>query len=230
MKTIGLIGGLSWESTASYYRLINEAVKQRLGGFHSARLVLYSVDFHDIEQLQVADKWDEAGVVLADAARALQSAGADALLICANTMHKVVPAIESAVDIPILHIADATAAAVKHAGIRTVGLLGTRYTMEQPFYTDRLEQAHGLKVLTPSQSERDQVHRVIFEELCQGRINPESREAYRRIIAGLLDQGAEGVILGCTEISMLIGPQDAPVSLFDTTALHAEQAVAWALA
>ena len=230
MKTIGLIGGMSWESTVPYYRLINEGVKQRLGGLHSARVILYSVDFHDIEALQRDGRWDEAGALLANAARALQSAGAELLVLCTNTMHKVAPAIEAAVTIPLLHIADPTAGAVKQANIRTVGLLGTRFTMEQDFYRGRLETHHGLKVVVPNAADRDTVHRVIYDELCLGMTLAESRSAYRDIIGRLVAQGAQGIILGCTEIGLLVGPADAPVPIFDTTALHAAAAVDMALA
>ena len=229
MKTIGLIGGMSWESTSSYYRLINQAVKARLGGLHSASLLLHSVDFAGIEQLQRAGDWDAAGDQLAQAARGLQAAGAEVLLICANTMHKVAPAIASAVDIPLLHVVDATAAAVRRTGARRVGLLGTRFTMEQPFYVGRLQQ-QGLDVLLPDADERALVHRVIYEELCQGRILDRSRDDYRRVMATLVAQGAEGIILGCTEIALLVDATDAAVPLFDTTRLHAQAAVEWALA
>lgn len=230
MKTIGLIGGMSWESTVPYYRLINEGIKQRLGGLHSARIVLYSVDFHDIERLQHAGRWDEAGALLAAAARSLQAAGADFLVLCTNTMHKVAPAIEAAVAIPLLHIADPTAEAVKRAGIRTVGLLGTRFTMEEDFYRGRLEDRHELKVVIPDAADRDVVHRVIYDELCLGITQDASRAAYREIIGRLVAQGAQGIILGCTEIGLLVKPEDAPVPLFDTTALHAASAVEFALA
>ena len=230
MKTIGLIGGMSWESTASYYRLINEEVKTRLGGYHSAKIVLYSVDFHDIELLQQANQWDAAGSLLADAACALAAAGADFLLICTNTMHKVAAAIETAVSIPLLHIADATAEEIKRAGLTSVGLLGTRFTMEQAFYRDRLQQQHGLSVLTPSEPDRAIVHRVIYEELCMGKITAEAQANYRRIIADLVAQGAQAVILGCTEIALLVTQQDSPVPLFDTTRIHAHSAVEQALA
>ncbi len=229
MKTIGLIGGMSWESTASYYRLINQAVKARLGGLHSASLVLHSVDFAAIEQLQRAGDWDTAGARLAQAARGLQLAGAGALLICANTMHKVAPAIESAVQIPLLHVVDATAAAVRQAGVRRVGLLGTRFTMEQPFYVERLQQ-QGLEVLLPDPDDRAMVHRVIYEELCQGRVLADSRDDYRRVMEALVAQGAEGIILGCTELALLVDAGDTAVPLFDTTELHAQAAVDWALA
>ncbi|OFA02866.1 aspartate racemase [Duganella sp. HH101] len=230
LKTIGLIGGMSWESTVPYYRQINETVKQHLGGLHSAKVVLYSVDFHDIERLQHAGDWDAAGAVLADAARSLRAAGADFLVLCTNTMHKVAPAIEAAVDIPLFHIADPTAAEIQHAGLRKIGLLGTRFTMEQAFYKDRLREHHGLDVVVPAQHDRDIVHRIIYEELCLGRIVDSSRDEYRRIIAGLVEQGAQAIILGCTEISLLVAQRDAAVPLFDTTAIHARKAAEWALA
>ena len=229
MKTIGLIGGMSWESTASYYRLINQAVKARLGGLHSASLLLHSVDFAGIEQWQRAGDWDAAGAQLAQAARGLQAAGAGALLICANTMHIVAPAIALAVQIPLLHVADVTAAAVRQAGVRRVGLLGTRFTMEQPFYVERLQQ-QGLEVLLPDADGRALVHRVIYEELCRGQLLASSRDDYRRVMATLVAQGAEGIILGCTEIALLVDASDATVPLFDTTELHAQAAVDWALA
>ena len=230
MKTIGLIGGMSWESTVPYYRLINEGVKQRLGGLHSARIILYSVDFAEVEHFQRKGDWTAAGAMLAQAAQKLQGAGAEALVLCTNTMHKVADAIESAVQIPLLHIADPTAAQVHQAGLSTVGLLGTRFTMEQPFYKDRLVQQHGLQVLVPSASDRDTVHRIIYEELCLGQVREVSRQAYQRIMADLVAQGVQAIILGCTEISLLVGPDDAPVPLFDTTAIHAGSAVDWALA
>lgn len=229
MKTIGLIGGMSWESTIPYYRIINETVRERLGGLHSARLVLYSVDFHDIERLQHAGAWDEAGRILADSARSLEAAGAEGLALCTNTMHKVAPTIEAAVTIPLLHIADPTAAAVKQAGLHTVGLLGTRFTMEQEFYRGRLMGRHGLTVIIPDPADREIVHRVIYEELCQGEIRAESRAQYREIMQRLINAGAEGIILGCTEIALLVRPEDTPAPLFDTTGLHACSAAHWAL-
>ena len=229
MKTIGLIGGMSWESTVPYYCQINEAVKERLGGLHSARLVLYSVDFFEIERLQHAGDWTAAGDLLAQAARALALAGADFLVLCTNTMHKVAPAIEAAVSIPLLHIADPTACAIKDAGFTTVGLLGTRFTMEQDFYRARLQEQHGLQVLTPAADDRETVHRIIYEELCLGKIEPASRADYRRIMAALVAQGAQAIILGCTEITLLVNQDDADVPLFDTTRLHARQAAQWAL-
>ena len=229
MKTIGLIGGMSWESTVPYYRSINELVKERLGGLHSACVVLYSVDFEEIEQLQDAGKWDEAGEVLAGAARSVEAAGADFLVLCTNTMHKVVGAIEAAVTIPLLHIADATAAEVRRAGVSTVGLLGTRFTMEQDFYRGCLEEQHGIKVLVPEEQDRERVHRIIYDELCRGIINDTSRDRYREIIDALVERGARGVILGCTEISLLVSQADSSVPLFDTTSIHARSAVDFAL-
>ncbi len=229
MKVIGLIGGMSWESTVPYYRQINETIKERLGGLHSAKIVLYSVDFHEIERLQHAGDWDAAGQMLGDAARALESAGADFLVLYTNTMHKVASAIESAVQIPLFHIADPTANEIKQAGFTKVGLLGTRFTMEQAFYKDRLRERHGLDVLIPTQEDRDVVHRIIYEELCLGKVLPESRAEFRRVISDLVAQGADAIILGCTEISLLVEPQDAAVPLFDTTRIHARQAAEWAL-
>jgi len=220
---------MSWESTIPYYRQINQSIKEHLGGLHSAKVVLYSVDFHEVERLQHAGDWAAAGELLAGAARALELAGADFLVLCTNTMHKVAPTIEAAVRIPLFHIADPTAEAIKAAGLATVGLLGTRFTMEQAFYKDRLRERHGLQVLIPNPSDRDVIHRVIYEELCLGRIVEESRAEYRRIMADLVGQGAEGIVLGCTEISLLVGQQDSSVPLFDTTAIHACKAAEWAL-
>ncbi|MBK6602920.1 MAG: aspartate/glutamate racemase family protein [Betaproteobacteria bacterium] len=230
MKVIGLIGGMSWESTVPYYRQINETVRERLGGLHSARLVLYSVDFHDIERLQHAGDWQAAGALLAGAARAVQAAGASFLVLCTNTMHNVAPAIEAAVTIPLLHIADPTAAEIKRTGHSTVGVLGTRFTMEQAFYRDRLSERHGLRVVVPGPEDRETVHRIIYQELCLGVVTAESRGAYRRILAKLAAQGAQAIILGCTEISLLVTQQDSAVPLFDTTALHARAAALEALA
>jgi aspartate racemase len=228
MKTLGLIGGMSWESTVPYYRLINEAVKARLGGLHSAKIVLYSVDFEEIAQLQHADDWEGAGLALAHAAQCLEAAGAQALVICTNTMHKVAPAIESAVKLPLLHVVDAVADEIRAASLHKVGLLGTRFTMEQPFYAELLQQ-HGLEVLTPDQQGRDLIHRVIYEELCLGKIVDDSRMAFRRIMANLVAQGAQAIILACTELSLLVGPHDAAVPMFDTTAIHARRAAEWML-
>ncbi len=230
MKTIGLLGGMSWESTALYYKIINEGVQAQLGGLHSARLVMYSVDFYEIERLQAAGEWRQAAALLADAARALQAAGADFLVLCTNTMHKVAPEISAATSLPLLHIADATAEAVKAAGISKVGLLGTRFTMEQAFYRTRLEQQFGIEVLVPDEAGRETVHHIIYQELCLGHIHPASREKYRAVIAELVARGAEAIVMGCTEITLLIDQQDAAVPLFDTTRLHAEAAVALALA
>jgi aspartate racemase len=220
---------MSWESTVPYYRQVNETIKEHLGGLHSAKVVLYSVDFHEVERLQHAGDWDAAGALLADAARSLQAAGADFLVLCTNTMHKVAHAIEGAVSIPLFHIADPTAEEIKRAGYTRIGLLGTRFTMEQAFYKDRLRERHGLDVIVPAQEDRDIVHRIIYEELCLGRIVDGSRDEYRRIIAGLVEQGAQAIILGCTEISLLVAQQDAAVPLFDTTAIHARKAAEWAL-
>lgn len=229
MQTIGLIGGMSWESTIPYYRQINEAIKERLGGLHSAKIILYSVNFQEIEQLQHQGKWDEAGKILADTALLLQQAGADFLVLCTNTMHKVAPAIESTTQIPLLHIADPTAEAIKQAGYKRVALLGTRFTMEQDFYRGRLSHKHGIEVLVPGTEDRSQVHQIIYDELCLGILKESSRQTYREVIQRLASQGAEAVILGCTEISLLIGAKDSPLPLFDTTAIHASAAAKQAL-
>ncbi|MET3928303.1 aspartate racemase [Lysobacter sp. OAE881] len=229
MKTLGLIGGMSWESTVPYYRTINQTVKEQLGGLHSARLLLYSVEFAEIEKLQHAGDWDAAGAVLADAARSLKAGGAQLLVICTNTMHKVADAVEAASGLPLLHIADATGDAIRARGITRIGLLGTRFTMEQDFYRRRLIERHGLDVLVPEPDERDLVHRVIYDELCQGVIRDESRAQYGRVMDGLVARGAQGIILGCTEIGLLVGEDDASVPLFDTTALHARAAALAAL-
>lgn len=230
MKTIGLIGGLSWESSQEYYRIINESVAQRLGGVHSAACILYSVDFAEIEALQHQNRWEEAGNILGQIAQRIEQAGADILLICSNTMHLVAPAIQDRLSIPLLHIVDPTAQAIKEHGIRTVGLLGTRFTMEQAFYRGRLESDHELNVLIPTQAEREVVHEIIYQELVRGIINTESKRRYQEIIAGLIKQGAQGIILGCTEIMLLIQPDDVAVPTFDTTTLHALAAVNIALA
>jgi aspartate racemase len=228
MKTLGLIGGMSWESTLPYYRIVNERVRERLGGLHSAKLVLHSVDFAEIEALQRRDDWVAAGAILADAARGLHAAGAEAIVVCTNTMHLVAPVIEAAVNVPLLHIADATAARIRGAGLQRVALLGTRFTMERDFYRARVEAA-GIAVLTPDGPQREVVHRVIYQELCLGRILDGSRDAYRAIIADQVARGAQGVILGCTEIGLLVGADDAEVPLFDTARIHAESAADWAL-
>ncbi len=229
MKRIGLLGGMSWESSVEYYRLINEATRDRLGGLHSADCLLRSVDFVEVEQLQRAGDWKRAGALLAAEAAALEAAGAELLVLCTNTMHKVADAITDAIEIPFVHIADTTAEAVRGQGLETVGLLATGYTMEQDFYVGRLRDVHGLDVLVPDEADRRIVHDVIYEELCVGVIADDSREEYRRIIADLADRGAEGILLGCTEIDLLVGPRDSPVPVFDTTRLHAHRAVDLAL-
>lgn len=229
MKRIGLLGGMSWESSAEYYRFVNEEVRDRLGGLHSADCVLRSVEFAEIEALQRAGAWDEAGARLAEEARGLVAAGAELIVLCTNTMHKVAGAIEEAVDVPFVHIADTTADAVRAAGLSTVGLLATAYTMEQDFYVGRLRDQHGLDVLVPGDEDRALVHRVIYDELCQGQVLDGSRDEYRRIMRALADEGAEAILLGCTEIDLLVAEQDSPVPLFDTTKLHAKRAVELAL-
>lgn len=229
MKTIGLIGGMSWESTVPYYRLINETVREQLGGLHSARLILYSVDFQEIEELQRKGDWETAGLALANAARSLEAAGASFLVLCTNTMHKVAHQIEAAVAIKLLHIADPTAAAISKSGHSVVGLLGTRFTMEQAFYKERLIQRHGLQVKVPAAQDRDIIHRIIYEELCLGVVKAESRAQYRRVIQDLASHGAQAIILGCTEISLLVSEHDSSVPLFDTTAIHARAAALEAL-
>jgi aspartate racemase len=220
---------MSWESTVPYYRYVNEVVKARLGGLHSARVVLYSVDFHEVELLQREGNWAKAGRLLAEAAASVERAGADVLVLCTNTMHKVAPAIERAVSIPLLHIADATADVIKETGVRSVGLLGTKFTMEEEFYVGRLRERHGLDVLVPERDDRDLVHRVIYDELCMGQVLDTSRDAYHRVIERLVSHGARGIILGCTEISLLVEPARLSVPAFDTTRLHAQRAAEWAL-
>ena len=229
MKTIGLIGGMSWESTVPYYRLINETVRDLLGGLHSAKIVLFSVDFHEVERLQHAGDWAAAGRLLAQAGRSLELAGADLLVLCTNTMHKVAPAIESAVAIPLFHIADPTATEIKHSGFKLVGLIGTRFTMEQEFYRKRLQALHEIEVLVPDEPDREVIHRVIYAELCLGKVVEASRIQYRHIIKKLVASGAEAIILGCTEISLLVQANDSTVPLFDTTSIHARKAAEWAM-
>jgi aspartate racemase len=229
MKRIGLLGGMSWESSAEYYRLINEATRDRLGGLHSADCLLRSVDFVEVEHLQRSGDWNQAGALLAAEATALEAAGAELLVLCTNTMHKVADAITDAIGIPFVHIADTTAQAVRRRGLKTVGLLATAYTMEQDFYVGRLRDVHGLDVLLPDAPDRRIVHDVIYDELCVGVIAGASRAEYQRIIADLAARGAEGILLGCTEIDLLVGPEDAPVPVFDTTRLHAHRAVDLAL-
>ena len=229
MKTFGLIGGMSWESSLEYYRIVNETVRDRLGPLHSARLVLYSVEFAEIEALQRAGDWTRLAELMIDAARRVERGGAGFLVLCTNTMHKVADAMEQAVRVPLLHIADATADAVKGRGLRRIGLLGTRFTMEEDFYRGRLAERHGLEVLVPTEAEREVVDRVIYDELCAGELRDESRAQYRRIMAHLVDHGAEGIILGCTEIGLLVGQGDSDVPLFDTTRIHAVAAAERAL-
>jgi amino-acid racemase len=229
MKTIGLIGGMSWESSIEYYRIINETVKAKLGGLHSAKSIMVSVDFADIEILQHQGQWAEAAQMLIDAAKSLENSGADFIVLCTNTMHKVADDIQANVKIPLLHIADATAQLVKDSGIKKIGLLGTRFTMEEEFYKGRLSQKYGLNVNVPNAQEREIVHRVIYDELVIGEIRQHSKEQYIGIIEQMVHQGAEGVILGCTEIGLLIHKQDSQVPLFDTTRIHAEAAAEYAL-
>lgn len=229
MLCIGVLGGMSWESTVSYYQALNRGVRERLGGLHSARILLHSVDFAEIERLQVQGDWEQAGQVLAKAARSLEAGGADFLLLATNTMHKVAPALEAAVSIPLLHIADATGARLVRDGVRRVGLLGTRFTMEQDFYKGRLSDRFALEVVTPDELQRERVHRIIYDELCLGVVNDASRAEYLAIISALAEQGCEAVILGCTEIALLVGQCQAAVPLYDTTAIHAEATISAAL-
>ncbi|WP_222129644.1 aspartate/glutamate racemase family protein [Nocardioides sp. zg-1228] len=229
VRRIGLLGGMSWESSALYYAIVNEAVRDRLGGYHSARVVMASVDFADVEALQAAGDWDAAGALLAAEAAALESAGAECLVLCTNTMHKVAGAIEAAIRIPLIHIVDVTAAAVRGAGLRRVALLGTRFTMEQTFVRERLA-GHGVEAIVPAGDDLEVVHRVIYDELVRGVVRPQSRAAYVDVVARLVARGAEGVVLGCTEIELLLGPDDVDVPVFATTRLHALAAVDFALA
>ena len=229
MKRIGLLGGMSWESSAEYYRFINEETRDRLGGLHSADCLMRSVDFVEVEQLQRTGQWEQDGVLLAEEASALERAGADLLVLCTNTMHKVADAITDAIGIPFVHIADTTAEAVRGEGLQTVGLLATRYTMEQDFYVGRLRDAHGLELVVPGEPDRTIVHDVIYDQLCIGVVDDHSRREYRRIMRDLVDRGAQGILLGCTEIDLLVGDEDAPVPVFDTTRLHARRAVGLAL-
>ncbi|MEC1716258.1 aspartate/glutamate racemase family protein [Schinkia azotoformans] len=228
MKTIGLMGGMSWESSVEYYRIINEEVKNRLGGLHSAKCLLYSVDFAEIERFQAGGEWEKAGKLLGDVAHSLEKGGADFIVICTNTMHRVIDYVEEKIRIPILHIADTTAKQIKKSNLNTVGLLGTKYTMEQDFYKSRIE-SKGIKVLVPNGAEREMVNKVIYEELCLGNIQQSSRDYYKMVIKNLVDNGAEGIILGCTEIGLLVKQEDSEVPLFDTTVIHAIEAVNAAL-
>jgi amino-acid racemase len=230
VKTIGLIGGMSWESSIEYYRIVNEEVRARLGKLHSAQTLMYSVDFADVELLQREGRWEEATRSMIDAARRLERGGADFVVICTNTMHKMADEVQASIRIPVLHVVDATADAVKKRGIRSVGLLGTRFTMEEDFYRGRLARKHGLAVSVPEAADRELVHRVIYDELVAGEIRRESKKAFLRIIGGLVQGGAEGIVLGCTEIGLLIKEEDCPVPLFDTTRIHALASVDQALA
>jgi len=229
MKVIGLIGGMSWESSTEYYRIINETVKARLGGLHSAKILLYSFDFHEVALLQHAGRWQDATEFMCEAARCIERGGADCLVICTNTMHKMAEEVQQAVSIPLLHIADATAAEIKKTGVGKVALLGTQYTMEEDFYKGRLAEHHGLEVMIPAEMDRNIINEVIYNELCLGKVQEESKNQFSRIIKDLAAQGAEGVILGCTEISLLIRQKDTVLPLFDTTAIHAKAAVEFAL-
>jgi aspartate racemase len=229
MKTIGMIGGMSWESSIEYYRIINQTVRARLGGLHSAKSIMVSVEFAEIEALQHQDRWDELATIMIDAARSLERGGADFVIICTNTMHKLYDKVQNSIDIPMLNIADATAAKINADGIDRVALLGTRFTMEEDFYKGRLTERFGLDVIIPEQNEMDIVHRVIYDELCAGIIKPDSKQKYAAIIRRLISTGARGIILGCTEIGLLVKPEDSSVALFDTTEIHAQEAVRYAL-
>jgi aspartate racemase len=229
MKTIGMIGGMSWESSIEYYRIINETVRHELGGLHSAKCIMYSVEFSEIEALQHQDRWDDAGQIMISAARSIERAGADFVLICTNTMHKLYDIVQQNIKIPMLHIADPTAEAIKDRAMNRIALLGTRFTMEEDFYKGRLAEKHGLEIMIPSPAEMEIVHTVIYHELCSGIINSESKQKYADIIRRLVKEGAEGIILGCTEIGLLVKQEDSPVPLFDTTEIHARAAVKYAL-
>ncbi|MFT4070159.1 aspartate/glutamate racemase family protein [Paraburkholderia sp.] len=229
MKTIGVIGGMSWESSTEYYRLLNRHAKARLGGHHNARSLMVTVDFAEVEANQRAGDWPALGEQMAGAARQLERGGADLVILATNTMHRVCESIEQAITVPFLHIADPTGAALRAAGVERVGLLGTRYTMEQAFYTGRLRERHGLDTLIPDDAERADVHRIIYDELCHGNVSDASRKVYQRVIDNLAARGAQAVILGCTEITLLIKPEDSSLPVFDTTALHAQAAVEWAI-
>jgi aspartate racemase len=229
MKTIGLIGGMSWESTAEYYRTINQTVKKRLGGHHSARLVMYSVDFEEIEDLQHLDRWEELTQLIIEAARRVEKGGADFLLICTNTMHKMAAEVEESISIPLLHIADATAEAIKAEGLTRVGLLGTKFTMEKDFYKGRLKDEHGIEVLIPEEEDREAIHAIIYDELCHGVADRSSKDKFNRVIESLVSEGAQGIVLGCTEIPLLVKKEDAAVPIFDTAEIHARAAVEYAL-
>jgi len=229
MRTIGLIGGMSWESSQEYYRIINQTVKERLGGFHSAKIIMYSVDFEEIEKLQHQGKWKELTELMIDAAQRVEKAGADFVVLCTNTMHKMADEVQKNIKIPLLHIADATAEKIKEKGLGKIGLLGTKFTMEEDFYKGRLKEKYGLDVIIPNEEERQIVHDVIYKELCMGEIKQSSKEQFKKIIQNLVSNGAEGIILGCTEIPLLIKQEDVEVPLFDTTKIHAKAAVEYAI-
>jgi aspartate racemase len=229
MKTIGLIGGMSWESSLEYYRIINETVKSKLGGFHSAKSLMYSVDFQEIEELQHLEKWEEATKMMIDAAQRVERGGADFVVICTNTMHKMAEEVEKNIQVPLLHITDVTAAKIKEMGKKTVGLLGTRFTMEQDFYTGRLKDKHGIEVLIPEEDERKSIHAILYDELCLGEIKTISKDKFKNIITNLKTRGAEGIILGCTEIPLIVKQEDYEIILYNTTMLHAQAAVDFAL-
>jgi aspartate racemase len=230
MKTIGLVGGMSWESTAEYYRIINQRTKEKLGGFHSAKIVMYSVDFADVEVRQHQGQWEELTALMTDAAQRVEKAGAELLVICTNTMHLMAAEVAKGVSIPLLHIADVTAEAIKSRSLERVGLLGTRFTVERDFYKERLRQNHGLEVIIPDEKERELIHAILYDELCLGDIKETSKAKFQKIISGLEARGAQGIILGCTEIPLLVKQEDYRIPLFDTTALHAQAAVDYALA
>lgn len=229
MKTIGLIGGMSWESSLEYYRIINETVKEKLGGFHSAKCLMYSVDFEEVEKLQRHGKWDEATALMIDAAQRVKKGGADFVVICTNTMHKMAEEVQSSINIPLLHLADVTAERIKAQGLKKVGLLGTKFTMEEDFYKGRLIKKHGLEVMIPDDEEREVINNILYNELCMGEIKKISKDKFKKIIDNLVLKGAEGIILGCTEIPLLIDKEDYEIPLFDTTRIHAEEAVEYAL-
>ena len=229
MKTIGLIGGMSWESSLEYYRIINETVKEKLRGFHSAKIAMYSVDFEEVEKLQRQGNWDEATRLMIDAAQRIEKAGAEFVVICTNTMHKMAEEVQKSIDIPLLHIVDVTAEKIKGQGIRKVGLLGTRFTMEEDFYKGRLLKKHEIEVIIPEEEERVRIHNILYDELCLGEIKKLSRDKFKEIIENLVARGAEGVILGCTEIPLLVNQEDYEIPLFDTTAIHAITAVEYAV-
>lgn len=229
MKTIGLIGGMSWESSLEYYRIINRVIRERLGGHHSARILMYSFDFAELAELPDKGGWDQAATLIADAARKLENAGAEVLLICTNTMHKVADEVQQSINIPLLHIADSVAEQIRARGLKKTGLLGTKFTMEDDFYKERLAQKHGLETIVPDERERQVINNVIYDELCRGKVKQPSKNKFHKIMQNLVANGAEGIILGCTEICLLVNQQDARVPVFDTTTIHATAAAMFAL-